>query len=71
MTEYVRARDKGTGHHHSIPKGQYDANSEAWELLKQDATYPDGSPLPSEFKTSVDQKATENKGGQAASKKEK
>lgn len=70
-SDFVRARDKDTGHHHSIRRGQYDANPEAWELLKQDATYSDGTPLPSKFKTSVDQKAADNKGGQTADQKEK
>ena len=71
MPEYVRVKDRETHHHHSIHKAQYERNKEAWDVLKQDATYSDGTPLPPKFKTSVDQKATENKGGRTAENKEK
>ena len=69
MPEYVRARDKDTGHQHSILREQV---TDAWEVLKdKDATYPDGTPLPPKFKTSVSAESEKKTGGQTADQKEK
>lgn len=70
MAEYVRVRDKETGHHVSILREQFDANPEAWQELKQDATYADGTPLPPKHKTTVDQQATGNTAAKTAETKE-
>jgi len=70
MLEYVRVRDKETGHHVSILREQLDANPDAWQELKQDATYADGSPLPPKHKTSVSAEAEKQSGNQAANSKE-
>lgn len=64
MSEYVRVRDKETGHHLSVLRSQFDFNPEAFSELKQDATYADGDPLPPKHKTSVSQEAA-NKPGKA------
>ena len=53
MSEYVRARDKETGHHVSVLRAQYDLNADAWELLKTDATHADGTPRAPKHKTTV------------------
>lgn len=57
MTEYVRVRDKETGHHLSVLRSQFDRNPEAFSELKQDATYADGTPLPPKHKTTTDAEA--------------
>lgn len=67
---YVRARDKATGHQHSILEDQ--AKGDGWEVLKdRDATYADGTPLPPKFKVSVSSEAEKKTGGQPADPKEK
>lgn len=68
MPEYVRVKDKQTGHEMSLPVGTFD-EADA-EVLKKPATDPGGEPLPVKYKTTVDQ-AAENKSGQAATQKEK
>lgn len=65
MPEYVRVRDKDTGHHLSILRSQLDRRPDAYVELKQDATYLDGTPLPAKHKTSV-ASAAANKTGQSA-----
>lgn len=47
--EYVRVKDKSTGYHLSILRGQLDADPEAFTELKQDATDVHGLPLPPDF----------------------
>lgn len=56
MPEYVRVRDKETGHHASILTDQFDP--ELWQELKQDATDAGGDPLPPKHKTTVADTAT-------------
>ena len=51
MPKFVRVTDKATGHKFSIPRERYDANPDAFRELKQDATAPNGTPLPPEYKT--------------------
>lgn len=70
MPEYVRARDKSTGHQHSILTQQ--SEGDGWEVLKdREATYADGTPLPPKFKVSVSSEAEKKTGGQTADPKEK
>lgn len=52
MSEFVRVRDKVTGHHFSMPVSGFDPD-EVVEL-KQPATNSDGDPLPPKYKTTVD-----------------
>lgn len=65
MPDYIRVRDKETGHHLSILRSQFDRNPSAWQELQQPATYRDGSPLPPKHKTTVSTEA-EKKASQAA-----
>lgn len=53
MPEYVRVRDKETGHHLSVLRSHFDLAPEAFVELKQDATYADGTPVPPKYKTTV------------------
>lgn len=57
MPEYVRVRDKDTGHHLTILRSQLARRSDAYVELKQDATYSDGTPLPPKHKTTVSTEA--------------
>ena len=57
MTEYVRVRDKETGHHYSLPRERYDQSPDLWQALKQPATDAGGDPLPPKYHTSVSQEA--------------
>lgn len=57
MPEYVRVRDKETGHHVSILRSQFEAEAEFWQELKQDATDAGGAPLPPKYKTTVSAEA--------------
>lgn len=53
MTEYVRVKDKSTGHKLSVIKSTVDADqageSPAFQVLKQDAVDVGGNPLPPEY----------------------
>lgn len=71
MPDYIRVRDKETGHHVSILRSQFDRNPDAWSELQQPATFGDGSPRPVKYKTSVDQKAADNTAAKTAETKEK
>ena len=51
MPEYVRVKDKATGHEFSMPEGTFD--EEAVTVLKKDAVDPGGEPLPPKHKTTV------------------
>lgn len=68
MPEYVRVKDKQTGHEFSLPDGTFDTDSVT--VLKKDAVDPGGDPLPVKHKTTVAE-AAGNKSGAAASQKEK
>lgn len=68
MPEYVRVKDKQTGHEFSLPDGSFDP--EAVTILKKDAVDAGGSPLPVKHKTTVADAAA-SKSGAAASQKEK
>lgn len=62
MLEYVRVRDKDTGHHLSVLRSQFKRRRDAFVELKQDATYSDGTPLPPKHKTSVSDEAAKKSG---------
>lgn len=49
MPEYVRVKDKDTGHKYSALKSTVDANPDAYLVLKQDAVDVAGDPLPVEY----------------------
>ena len=51
MPEYVRVKDKSTGHEFSMPAGTFD--EDAVTVLKKDAVDPGGAPLPTKHKTTV------------------
>lgn len=63
MPEYVRVRDKDTGHHLSVLRSQFERRPEAFVELKQDATYADGTPLPVKHKTTVSTEAGKKAAG--------
>lgn len=62
MPDYVRVRDRETGHHLSVLRHHFDRTPEAFVELKQDATYADGSPLPVKHKTSVSSETAKKSG---------
>lgn len=70
MADYVRVRDKETGHHYSVTRERYDASPELWQELKQPAADAAGEPLPVKYHTSVSAEATK-RAGSAANEKEK
>ena len=49
MPEYVRVKDKSTGHHYTVLAAQAEANPDAFQVLKQPATNANGDPLPGEI----------------------
>ena len=57
MTDFVRVRDKETGHHYSVPRSRFVATPELWQELKQPATDRGGDPLPPKYHTSVSKEA--------------
>ncbi|WP_294567611.1 hypothetical protein [uncultured Arthrobacter sp.] len=56
MPEYVRVKDKQTGHEFSMPAGTFD--EDAVTVLKKDAVDAGGEPLPTKHKTTADQAAS-------------
>lgn len=69
MPEYVRVKDKQTGHEFSLPEGSFDP--EAVTTLEKDAVDPGGAPLPVKYKTTVAEAAGSKSGRSAATDKEK
>lgn len=56
MPQFVRVKDKETGHHLSILRSQYEADggAQVWEeLADHPATDNAGDPLPPKYKTTV------------------
>lgn len=49
MPNYVRVRDKSTGHHYSVLEQVAAANPDAYQVLKQPAVNANGDPLPGEI----------------------
>lgn len=70
MADYVRVRDKETGHHYSITRERYDRSPDLWQELKQPATDSVGDPLPPKYKTTVSVEA-EKKASRTAATSEK
>lgn len=71
MSEFIRVRDKETGHHVSIPAARYDRERDLWQELKQPATDAGGTPLPPKHKTSVSAETTKQRASQSAADPEK
>lgn len=69
MSDFVRVRDKETGHHYSVARERYDATPDLWTELKQDATDSVGDPLPPKYKISVSSE-TDHKAAVSVDKKE-
>lgn len=68
MPEYVRVRDKETGHHYTVTRQRFDSNPDLWNELKQDAVNSAGDPLPAKYKTSVSTEAGKQAGNTATQK---
>lgn len=49
MPEYVRVKDKSTGHHYTVLAQEAEANPDAYQVLKQPAVNENGDPLPGEI----------------------
>jgi hypothetical protein len=64
MREYVRVKDKSTGHHYSVLAQEAENNPDAYQVLKQPAVNELGDPLPGEI-------PSETTGQSAATPKEK
>lgn len=62
MPDYVRVKDKSTGHHFTVLAQEADANPDAYQVLKQPAVNENGDPLPGEIPSeSTGQSATTSK----------
>lgn len=61
MPEWVRVKDKSTGHHYSVLSTEAENNPDAYQVLKQDAVDHNGDPLPGEVPESSGQTATNQK----------
>lgn len=70
MSEFVRVRDKDTGHHYSVRKERYDRTPELWDLLSQPAVDAAGDPLPMKPKTTVSNETGKKAGTTATPEKE-
>ena len=53
MPEYVRVKDKDTGHKLTVLAQEAEANADAYQVLKQDAVDHNGDPLAPEFSEST------------------
>ena len=71
MPEYVRVRDKETGHHYSITRERFDRTPDLWQELKQDAADAAGAPLPPKYKTTVSAETAKRAATSANTDKEK
>ena len=60
MPEYVRVRDKETGHHYSIPRSRYDRDPDLYAPLKSPATHTNGEIVAPKHKTSVSAEAAKH-----------
>lgn len=62
MPDYVRVRDKSTGHHYTVLAQEAKVNADAYQVLKQDAVDHNGDPLPGEIpESTTGQSATTSK----------
>lgn len=66
MSEYVRVRDKETGHHYTVTRERCDASPDLWQVLEQPATDPSGDVRPPTYKTTVAAAAAEKKAAKPA-----
>lgn len=71
MLDYVRVRDKETGHHLSILRSQYERESDLWQELKQPATDSGGNPLQPKYHTSVSNEAEKKASPKSAATSDK
>lgn len=58
MPEYVRVKDKSTGHHYTVLAQEAEVNADLYQVLKQPAVNENGDPLPGEIPESTGQSAT-------------
>lgn len=64
MTDFLRVKQKGTGHELTLPSEHVEAADDgAYQVLKKPAVDEGGTPLPPKYHTSVDQKAAEKQNG--------
>lgn len=72
MPEYVRVKQKETGHELSVPVAHLEAYPDGYAEVKKDAVDAAGDPLPPKYKTSVSTEAAKSNtsGQKAASEKE-
>jgi hypothetical protein len=63
MPDYVRVKDKSTGHRFTVLAAEAENNPDAYQVLKQDAVNVNGDPLEPEY-------ATATNSGQKADTKE-
>lgn len=61
MSDFTRVKDNETGHEYSVPTVRFEADPDLFTKVDKPATYPDGSPLPPKYKTTVAKKAAENR----------
>lgn len=61
MPEYVRVKQKDTGHEVTILRSMYDFAPDAYSLLDKPATNAGGDVLPAKFKTTVATEAAAKK----------
>jgi hypothetical protein len=61
MPEYVRVKDKSTGHHYTVLAQEAATNPDAYQVLKQPAVNENGDPLPGEIPETTGQTATTSK----------
>lgn len=62
MPDYVRVKDKSTGHHYTVLAAVAEAKPDAFQVLKQPAVNENGDPLPGEIpESTTGQSATTKK----------
>lgn len=69
MSDHIRVRVVGPDHECTIGQDQYDAQPEAFEVLKKPAVDGGGADLPPKYKTSVSEEAAKNKAASPAAEK--
>lgn len=57
MSEFVRVRDKDTGHHYTVSRERFDQNPDLWQELKQPALGNDGLPRPPKYRVDLGESA--------------
>lgn len=64
MTEYVRVKDKETGHEYTVPERRF--NADLMTRLDKSATNSAGDPLPVKPKTTASKEAAKKSGSSPA-----